>query len=365
MSKKASDKPPVLPWFRLWHEVLRDMKVQKLTPYDFKAWVNLLCVAARNDPRGVLPDIDTVSYELDIRNKPRVQKLLDRLEEAGLLDQLEPGVYSPHNWDKRQIESDNVTARTRAYRERQKSTKNHSVVTALSQHDHSNVTATSQDTPTAVNEESGNQATLPAFGNVSGNAPRIQSTDTDTEGSNRASIITNNQQPASSKRPLTATPRASLRPTALLWPKGLDASFVSLWIEQSGLPESPNPTGLAVILEEFKGHGINIYAEGVIMGDWLRDPKHANKRFNNAFVRNWLKKAADDAHDQRKRGKGNERDSHSDHSGFTHEHRVKPSRTADIEAAAASTTGDYTDAQWFDDNSIRNQLVRKAASTAD
>jgi len=51
-----------LPWFRFYTEVLEDPKVQTLDPEDFKHWVNLLCLAAKND--GIIPEIGNVSFAL-------------------------------------------------------------------------------------------------------------------------------------------------------------------------------------------------------------------------------------------------------------------------------------------------------------
>ena len=108
-------------WFRLHDEILDDPKVQKLTPADFKGWINLLCLASRND--GKLPPVDDIAFAL--RETPdAVSTLLERLLSAGLIDKRSGGAdgshYAPHKWDERQYKSDTSTARVKRFRERSK-----------------------------------------------------------------------------------------------------------------------------------------------------------------------------------------------------------------------------------------------------
>ena len=46
-------------WFRMYAEVVDDPKVQRLSPALFRAWVNVLCLAASNG--GVVPVNDVPS----------------------------------------------------------------------------------------------------------------------------------------------------------------------------------------------------------------------------------------------------------------------------------------------------------------
>jgi hypothetical protein len=108
-------------WFRMYDEVLDDPKVQKLPGDDFKAWVNLLCLARRND--GVLPAIPEIAFALRM-DDIACRSLLDRLATAGLIDSLKGGAngsrIAPHGWGKRQYKSDGSTERVKRYRERYK-----------------------------------------------------------------------------------------------------------------------------------------------------------------------------------------------------------------------------------------------------
>ena len=114
-------------WFRLYSSVLNDPKVQQLPPEMFKHWINMLCVASENTPRGELPPLDDLAFALRIR-RSTCEKLLKKLAEAGLIEESFPEVsgefsesfpkVSIHNWEQRQRESDNIAARVEKHRRR-------------------------------------------------------------------------------------------------------------------------------------------------------------------------------------------------------------------------------------------------------
>lgn len=108
-----------LPWFRFYAESLNDPKVQKLDGEDFKAWVNLLCIASQND--GRLPCLEDVAYLLR-ESQNAAETILGRLHNGGLIDKCNGGHngwhYAPHNWKNRQFKSDNSTERSRKSRTR-------------------------------------------------------------------------------------------------------------------------------------------------------------------------------------------------------------------------------------------------------
>ncbi len=101
-------------WFRLYEEMLDDHKVQSLSPELFKAWVNLLAVACRNE--GVLPSVETLAFALRV-SAHEMQTRIDDLVLAGLLDVLPDKRLEPHNWQKRQWKSDDSKERVRKHRE--------------------------------------------------------------------------------------------------------------------------------------------------------------------------------------------------------------------------------------------------------
>lgn len=104
-------------WFRMYDELLDDPKVQRLSGDDFKAWVNILCLASRND--GSLPSADDIGFALRLDGK-KTKAILSRLAAAGLLDETGEGGFAPHGWNARQYKSDVSTTRVKQYRERKK-----------------------------------------------------------------------------------------------------------------------------------------------------------------------------------------------------------------------------------------------------
>lgn len=101
-------------WFRFYNETLDDPKAQKLAPPLFKHWVNLLCLAARND--GYLPSPADCAFALRV-TEPVAEQTLRTLQDAGLIDVTETGM-EPHNWRSRQHISDVSTERVKRYRQR-------------------------------------------------------------------------------------------------------------------------------------------------------------------------------------------------------------------------------------------------------
>ncbi len=106
-------------WFRLYSEVVNDPKVQKLPCEDFRAWVNLLCLASEND--GKLPPIEDVAFALRM-TLDGARTVVERLSSGGLIDRVSGGAdgyhYAPHGWAKRQYKSDTSTERVKRFRQR-------------------------------------------------------------------------------------------------------------------------------------------------------------------------------------------------------------------------------------------------------
>src|SRR3990167_8619903 len=97
---------PRVPWFRFYSEVLHDPKVQTLSGADFKAWINLLCLANESTPRGSLPLDADVGFALRITTQ-KAGDLLARFMEWGLLDADEElHRLVVHGWERRQFASD-------------------------------------------------------------------------------------------------------------------------------------------------------------------------------------------------------------------------------------------------------------------
>jgi hypothetical protein len=155
-------------WFRMYDEVLDDPKVQRLSGDDFKAWVNMLCLASRKD--GALPAIEDIGFALRLEAK-KAQATVARMVLAGLLDDAD-GRFIPHGWNARQYKSDVSTGRVKQFRERKKAVAGNGDETF---HETAPDTDTDTDTDTENKEgEAGQPATSYAF---SGSLIRLVETD--------------------------------------------------------------------------------------------------------------------------------------------------------------------------------------------
>lgn len=105
-------------WFRMYVEILDDSKVQRLNPTLFKAWVNILALAAQND--GKVPHSEEVAFRLRM-SVHDATAAIDELIHLALIDIRPDGSFAPHNWDYRQFKCDgpDPTAKIRMRRMRE------------------------------------------------------------------------------------------------------------------------------------------------------------------------------------------------------------------------------------------------------
>lgn len=103
-------------WFRIYHDLVDDPKVQRLPGETFKFWINLLCLASRSDERGsVNMKAEDIAFALRMDDDVVADMLADLLE-RGLVHENED-MLEIHNWHGRQYESDSSTERVRKHRE--------------------------------------------------------------------------------------------------------------------------------------------------------------------------------------------------------------------------------------------------------
>jgi len=148
-------------WFRLHDDVLDDPKVQRLSPALFKHWINLLCLASKNNPRGTLPDLITIAFRLRL-TEDKASKVLEELTDAGLLDTSDDGAITPHNWKSRQYgkpsdDPERVSERVRKHRESQRNAD----VTPLKRAETPLYTDTDTDTDTDTEQTEANASVPP------------------------------------------------------------------------------------------------------------------------------------------------------------------------------------------------------------
>lgn len=120
-------------WFRLYHTVLTDDKIQRL-PIELRwHWIELLCLASQEKNRGTLPKFEVISFYMRVK-KSKVKKIIDALIEAGLVERIagekpddskgqstqcdDAKGFVMHNWEERQRKSDVSNERVQRYRER-------------------------------------------------------------------------------------------------------------------------------------------------------------------------------------------------------------------------------------------------------
>lgn len=109
-------------WIRLYHDVLNDPKIGRLSSHDAWGWVRTLLVADMKED-GSLPPVADLAYLLRM-SIDDASALVDRLIDLGLIDiaQRSPLVLRPHNWEHRQFKWDDAdpTAAERMKRMRSK-----------------------------------------------------------------------------------------------------------------------------------------------------------------------------------------------------------------------------------------------------
>lgn len=116
---------PIRPWFRFYTEAFNDRKMLRLTPTQRWLWVAVLGAARDScEPGRLLVAVDAPMTErelaryADVRDR-EVRPALDLMTQLGMVVEVD-GVIEVVNFSSRQYESDNVTARTQAHRERSK-----------------------------------------------------------------------------------------------------------------------------------------------------------------------------------------------------------------------------------------------------
>jgi len=114
-----STKDNPMQWLRFYTDTLENLKIQKLPPNLFKAWVNFLCISKIFN--GVLPDTETIAYRLHCAQK-QIDHWRNELVSRRLIDRLPDGGFRMHDWDEHQYVSDNSTERVRKYRSKQAET---------------------------------------------------------------------------------------------------------------------------------------------------------------------------------------------------------------------------------------------------
>ena len=113
-----------MPWFRFYVEAVHDRKLRRLKPET--RWLFVVCLAAaRQSPQPgwlLVGEDDPMDWDdlIDFAHMPsrQVRSGMAQLLESGVVAHDGEAWYVP-NWNDRQYESDNATARTRKHRAKQ------------------------------------------------------------------------------------------------------------------------------------------------------------------------------------------------------------------------------------------------------
>lgn len=113
---------PLRPWFRFYTETITDRKIMRLPPAQRWLWAAVLAAARESPEPGqlmVAGGVPMTTAELaryaGVRDRD-VREGLAAMSQLGMIS-IDDGVIEVTNFKRRQFESDNVTARTRAHRE--------------------------------------------------------------------------------------------------------------------------------------------------------------------------------------------------------------------------------------------------------
>lgn len=103
-------------WFRLYHSIIDDPKIVRLSAEMRWYYVHMMCVACRQSVRGTLPDVDDIAIHLRVR-PARAAEITRKLIDSGLIDEdVDTKALAIHGWASRQRQSDDVNARVKRYR---------------------------------------------------------------------------------------------------------------------------------------------------------------------------------------------------------------------------------------------------------
>ncbi len=104
-------------WFRLYAELIDDPKVGILSDAEFRTFIELMCLACREESGGITGvTVDEASWVL----RRDVTETVTALQETRLVTVEQSGKLAITNWGKRQKKADSSKDRVRKYRENQK-----------------------------------------------------------------------------------------------------------------------------------------------------------------------------------------------------------------------------------------------------
>lgn len=114
------DEP--MPWLKLWHRFLDSAKIQILSESLRARYVNLLCVACKENANGKLPGTEMVGHMLRL-SADETQSTLDSLAQAGLIESRAKSYYI-HDWGDWQVQKTPAAVRQQRVRDKRNALRN-------------------------------------------------------------------------------------------------------------------------------------------------------------------------------------------------------------------------------------------------
>jgi len=116
-------------WMKLWFDILRDPKMGMLPDRLWRRVIELFLLAGQNGEDGVLPDIQTIAWQLN-RSVSSIKTDLENIEKTGIVHYSESGDWIVTNFKKRN-EPVNPAKRTKDFRRRERYEKGNENVTEV------------------------------------------------------------------------------------------------------------------------------------------------------------------------------------------------------------------------------------------
>jgi hypothetical protein len=104
-------------WIKLYHEILDDPKMGRLTDRQYRRVIELFLLAGDYEQDGLLPPLEDIEFRL--RFPEGIQDDLDVIEKSGIISKNEEGIYYITQWQKRQGAMTDAE-RSQRWRERQR-----------------------------------------------------------------------------------------------------------------------------------------------------------------------------------------------------------------------------------------------------
>lgn len=111
-----------MPWLKLWHEFLDSAKIQRVTESLRARYVNLLCVACKEDASGKLPSAGQMAFMLRLSEDEMIATL-NALVDAHLLE-IRAKSFWVHDWEHWQCRKSPDAIKQQRYRDKGNALRN-------------------------------------------------------------------------------------------------------------------------------------------------------------------------------------------------------------------------------------------------